>query len=1237
MSATLFLRCFRYEFLFSLILFGLFATLRLGAANTLATAQCGICYANLETGERLLVPLESTEVLLDVKPGLLEAEVIQTFTNRTSTALETIYLYPLPDGATLTDFELRFKDRVIRSSVHEKNAAKAIYETAKTEGKKTALLEQHDPSLFSTSVANFLPGETVHVVIRFIQPLMLTAEQINLRFPMVTGDKYFPADSVPGVSGNAALNPPRISGERLSAKHYYAFDIQVAGIPAQSIFSESHQINVQNLGVDLHRVSLVNEITVPDRDFLLQINTRQSAKLIPTVVAQHTATGDYSLLTVFPPLRRPDLDKSDTPRDVIFLIDHSGSMTGTRMESAKLGLSHSLAMLKPADRFRIVIFDDKYESFYSEWSNANSASLNGAQKYCQTIQAAGGTEVQKALGPCLDLFEKNNREQLLVFLTDGDVGNEDSLLNLVESKIGRARLFAFGVGDAPNAPLITKMATLGHGQARFIKDDNAVDQELADFFATINAPVLSNLQLSLLDDQGQPIDATFFPAKVSDVFLGRPLQATCRSTGRTAVALRIEGLEENVPVTIRVPLEAAPLRGEGIEKHFGRMWYEALAAEWRRAPTEETKTPLHAQMLDTALLFELVTELTSRVAVEERLSRDPNTPLVSQKVGQMQPADQVNAAGTLVLSPFVVDAEEDEGYTAKDTLAGSRIRCGRQDSVGGISVVTKQFLDDLGQTKMEDLLNYTGQPDQNPAMVRAGENTGLLDWLPIATVIDPATIDRVDTRTNGTALSTISQRRASYRLTNKLTVRAGDEGFVAATAESSFNLGSGKKFPVLALVSWQKFKNPQSSVLLSTRKDIGEDQWLATLQARQLEGYGQMKLVQTSFQHKFNDSLWLYTTVAKHELNRTNALQFQRSSPTAQFDNLGFFNLDLLTAETRRLQDTVAHVQLTGDFRTAATSQTVTLQGSYHRQKSDWLDSVAAPSRENLGLDFTWNVRSSNDRLSFQTNLGSTQHRTPGETEPQQTTHKAATRFAWEFAKNIHVFANGSTEEILPWVPTGLIQMSSGLPQALSQTIEHREGGQVGIDLSSLDDRLSVKLALFHEGIKDHAFRDWAWERDHSSSGLVLLPGGIIRQPLSYDRSGDWQREGWMGEINLQPTRALNCRANWYCDWKNNGPYRGGSRQASIVANYTFLEGVMQGFVTGFAINARNTMVFNDGYKLTGGVRCDLLFAYEHKLSGGQRMKVQLNLMNLTDCPWQPTRFAKDHGRQMLLSVSREF
>jgi hypothetical protein len=709
-----------------ILLLGLCATLTATAAPASAadTAPCGLCYASGAAGERIVVPLESTEVVLDVQPGLLEAQVTQTFTNRTGAALEATYLYPLPAEATLTQFELHFRDRVIQSVVREKAQARVEYEAAKAEGKKAALLEQLDPALFSTAVANFLPGETVRVVIRFIQPVALTAAAAEIRFPMTTGVKYFPPGAIPGAPGTAAPTPPKVDASTVSEHHYYAFDVLVSGFPECAIECPSHAIKVEGQPGGRKRVALAEEIAIPDRDFVLRIEPRVSGEAASTVVTQRTATGSYGMFTVFPPQARPDNSVVKPGRDILFLLDRSGSMNGARLTSAKLGVQSCLEMLESKDRFQFAAFDDGYSFYRTSWTPANPEALAEAGRFVGELQSGGGTMMQPALAASLEFFDSTDtgREQIIIFLTDGDVGNESELLNLLDAKIGRTRLFTFGVGAAPNAHLIDKMAERGRGQARFIADDSAIARELAALFETLATPVLTDLRLTLVDASGAAVAATVYPSTLRDVFMARAVQAVFAAEGAEPVAVVLEAQRGGSPVRVRLPLQGAELRGDGVAKHFGRMMYEDLEAQRRRATAAGNAgaggEALSKRMLETALRFQLVTELTSRVAVDREVSRQPQAALNSTTVAQCGAADQTAAAAggavaaaeadVIVLSPFVVAAEEDTGYGASSTLAASRTWYnGLSDTASCISVVTQQFLQDTGAKNSEDLLVYT--------------------------------------------------------------------------------------------------------------------------------------------------------------------------------------------------------------------------------------------------------------------------------------------------------------------------------------------------------------------------------------------------------------------------------------------------------------------------------------------------------------------------------------------------
>jgi Ca-activated chloride channel family protein len=248
--------------------------------------------------------------------------------------------------------------------------------------------------------------------------------------------------------------------------------------------------------------------------------------------------------------------------------------------------------------------------------------------------------MQPALAASLAKFESNGRDQILVFLTDGEVGNTDSLLNLIERSIGRVRLFPFGIGGVPNAALIQKMAERGNGQARFITNDGEVERELTDLFATLDAPVLTDVRLSLVDVQGGAIEYASFPERLPDVFLGRPLQSVFRWKQGMPAGAVINGQENGRAVQYRIALNPTAMRGDGLEKEFGRRLYDDTAILLRRATTEVERAMVRKEMLDTALQFQLVTELTSRVAADLQVARAPGAPLVSQHVGQYAVSQQ---------------------------------------------------------------------------------------------------------------------------------------------------------------------------------------------------------------------------------------------------------------------------------------------------------------------------------------------------------------------------------------------------------------------------------------------------------------------------------------------------------------------------------------------------------------------------------------------------------------------
>lgn len=593
--------------------------------------SAGLAIIDPATGGKRFLPLKSTSIRIQVTGGVAESEVVQTFRNDTKNALEAIYLFPLPPNATVTGMELRYEDRIVRSVVREKDEARQTYEKAKAEGRKAALVEQERPNMFTTSVTNFLPGETVEIHFRCIHPLEFEEGAYALVFPTTVGPRYIPAN-IPAEEA-ARITAP-VLNPSIDPQHRLNLSIDIRGIPVGRIDSATHAIQITRMDADLFAVKLAAGAMIPNGDFGLRIGLAPGEGPAVTVLESESQGAKYAMINIFPPLEARLLEAQTVPRDVLFLIDTSGSMSGDSIGQARAGLLKCLGMLRPDDRFAIVRFSDSYSDFAPEPRPADAATLGAARSYVETLSASGGTEMQPALEHVLDLPAREGAMRLVIFLTDGDVGNEESLLRLIHAKLGQSRLFSFAIGSAPNEYLIKEMAKLGRGEARKIQSHEDIDRVMQDFFRTLDTPVLTDVELIWSDSHGRELTGVeFYPARLPDLFRDRPVRICARLPerfrGEVAVRARARGrlFEETLP------LDTGKTSGSSAaEKLFGRAQVDDLMVRWLTAASDESRERVRKSVIQVALEHQIVTQFTSRVAVEEKISRRPDQVLVSGKV-----------------------------------------------------------------------------------------------------------------------------------------------------------------------------------------------------------------------------------------------------------------------------------------------------------------------------------------------------------------------------------------------------------------------------------------------------------------------------------------------------------------------------------------------------------------------------------------------------------------------------
>ena len=582
-----------------------------------------LVYRAHNSGEYESIPLLRTDVALDVRGLVAAATVTQQYANTSSSPIEAIYVFPLPHDAAVYDMEIRIGNRIIRSTIRERAEAKRVYEAAKSEGKRTALLEQERPNIFTASVANIMPGDRIAVRMRYVEPLRWETGIMRLVFPMVVGPRYIPGTQAVGQSGigwasdtdavpDASRITPPVRCPESRSGHDLSLSVDLdAGFSAKAIKSVSHAIKLSRLDDGRHRVELEQGTTIPNKDFVLQIDQEQSRQPKAALFLSPGDSGEtHFLLAAFPPTVAP---AEHVSVEMLYMIDVSGSMAGTSIEQAREALLQALDRLRPTDRFGILAFSDRYQEFSPQALPATADNLAASRQYVMNLQAEGGTEMLPAL---LHLMRKPvgpNYLRHIVLLTDGDLGNEEQIFSALRANLGNARLYTVALGSAPNLFLATKMAQFGRGTFTHISDYGEIRERMTRLFEMLENPVLTDIKLSF---DGIDVE-DIYPQSVPDLFLDQPLLIYGRiAKGRTGKMHLIahagsRPFEETVAFNTR-DASFHP----GITTLWARQRIEDLMDDWREANDNE-REEFRSRIIDHAILYHLVTRFTSLIAVEE--------------------------------------------------------------------------------------------------------------------------------------------------------------------------------------------------------------------------------------------------------------------------------------------------------------------------------------------------------------------------------------------------------------------------------------------------------------------------------------------------------------------------------------------------------------------------------------------------------------------------------------------
>ncbi|NNC67578.1 MAG: marine proteobacterial sortase target protein [Gammaproteobacteria bacterium] len=572
-----------------------------------------------QVGQYYLAPTVDTDVQMDINGLIARINVTQHFTNPSTEWVNGIYVFPLPENAAVDHMNMIIGKRIIEGKIKERKQAKQIYEQAKQQGKKASLIEQQRPNIFTNSVANIGPNEKVSISIQYQQTLSYDHRQFSIRFPMVVGIRYIPGtQKVEGFNGLGwAMNTNQVPDARSITPpvtdsdqgHNSPVSINInleAGFPIVNLESRYHPINKQINEANQYQIQLANQTTPANRDFELTWRPQTTHEPQAALFTQDKDNDRYALLMLMPP--EVDWSKQQTlAKEMIYVIDTSGSMSGESMQQAKQALLLGLSQLKSEDWFNIIQFNSYTEAFSEQALPARENNIERAKSYVHSLHADGGTEIAAALNTALSNVSKSERIRQVIFLTDGSVGNEKQLFKIIKRKLDNSRLFTVGIGSAPNSYFMSEAASLGRGTFTYIGKIEEVQEKISQLFQKLNHPVLSDVEMIWKDES----DIDYWPNPIHDLYIGEPLIVSLKLP-KDQKQLIIKGNTSQTEWSTKLPITNGG-KATGLNVLWARNKIQSLSQKISHGADPEK---IKQVITELGLEHHIVTKHTSLVAVD---------------------------------------------------------------------------------------------------------------------------------------------------------------------------------------------------------------------------------------------------------------------------------------------------------------------------------------------------------------------------------------------------------------------------------------------------------------------------------------------------------------------------------------------------------------------------------------------------------------------------------------------
>jgi Ca-activated chloride channel family protein len=588
------------------------------------------------------LPLDRVDLRARITGTLAAVELAQGFRNPFDVPLEATYIFPLPYRAAVTGLRMEAGGHVVEATLKERAEARAAYDAAIGEGRRAAIAEEERPDVFTMRMGNIVPGERVTVRLSLSQPLPYEDGEATFRFPLVVAPRYIPGTVRPGspagpgvaadtdaVPDASRITPPVLlpgfpDPVRLTA----VADIDPAGLPLTGITS-SLPVRASDDAPNGHTIVRLEPGERLDRDFVLRLAVAQQEQVASSLsIACDEGRADEGTftLTLLPPAGAA----AARPRDVVIVLDRSGSMSGWKMVAARRAAARIVDTLTAADRFAVLCFDNVTErppGLPAGLAEASDRHRFRAVEHLARTEARGGTQL---LGPLQDatalLAPDGGRDRVLVLVTDGQVGNEDQILRLVGPQLAGVRVHLVGIDQAVNAGFLGRLATIGRGRCELVESEDRLDEAAERIHRRIGSPLVTALDITA--DGLRIVPGSIAPARLPDLLPGVPLTVAGRWQGSGEGSVIVRGTtSDGAPFeqAIRAAAGAAAAPGTAIWARAHLRDLEDRYASLAPASPDELRQ-LENQITGTSLRFGVLCRFTAWVAADTRVVTEGGVP-----------------------------------------------------------------------------------------------------------------------------------------------------------------------------------------------------------------------------------------------------------------------------------------------------------------------------------------------------------------------------------------------------------------------------------------------------------------------------------------------------------------------------------------------------------------------------------------------------------------------------------